>query len=179
MTNAAYWKNRWLKEREQLLDLRIDATAETLKWQYRRLSDRTIKDLLEVYNKIMMNPNATKNDIYRYNRFYALSADIQNRLHNLGEEQTDLLTGEMLELYKQTTEIVGKEFDINRLFNEDRAKDVINSIWVADGKNWSQRIWQNNETLSAFLQTGLIDSLGAGYNPDNLKKALMKMVLMQ
>ena len=51
---------------------------------------------------------------------------------------------------------------------------MINSVWAADGKSWSARIWDNTSKLAETLNEKLIECVVAGKNPSELKKALME-----
>jgi hypothetical protein len=44
-------------------------------------------------------------------------------------------------MYAITSSSVGKSIGFSGEFNQKAAKEVINSIWCADGKHWSSRIW--------------------------------------
>ena len=49
---------------------------------------------------------------------------------------------------------------------------MVNSIWVADGKSWSQRIWGNNNELLDTLNEGLLHCLVTGKKTTELKREL-------
>ena len=51
---------------------------------------------------------------------------------------------------------------------------MINSIWVADGKSWSQRIWKNTELLAETLNEELIHCVAAGQKTTHLKNLLQE-----
>ena len=52
--------------------------------------------------------------------------------------------------------------------NPNAAKAVIDSVWCADGKHWSERIYQHKEQLQQALQKGLMDCVARGANVDKL-----------
>ena len=45
---------------------------------------------------------------------------------------------------------------------------MINDIWCADGKNWSQRIWTNTNNLQQKLNDSLIDCVVTGKKSSDL-----------
>ncbi len=51
---------------------------------------------------------------------------------------------------------------------------VLNKIWVADGKHWSQRVWDNTERLAQTLNEELIHCLATGRKDSELKNILME-----
>ena len=54
------------------------------------------------------------------------------------------------------------------------ANQVINSIWVADGKSWSQRVWDNTNKLQQALNDNLIECVVTGKKTSELKKLLQE-----
>ena len=77
-------------------------------------------------------------------------------------------------MYAITSSSVGKSINFSGEFNQKTAKEVINSIWCADGKHWNNRIWQNKAQLQVALEKGLIDCVSRGVSKDELVKTLME-----
>ena len=53
-------------------------------------------------------------------------------------------------------------------------QQMINSIWVADGKTFSQRIWDNTERLVETLNEQLILTVASGKKTTELKNLLQE-----
>ena len=51
---------------------------------------------------------------------------------------------------------------------------MINSIWCADGKSWSNRIWTNTDRLQQALNDSLIDCVLTGKKTTELKNMLQE-----
>ena len=51
---------------------------------------------------------------------------------------------------------------------------MINTIWCADGKSWSERIWGKNEALKETLNEQLLYCVATGKNPSELKQLLQE-----
>ena len=51
---------------------------------------------------------------------------------------------------------------------------MINSIWCADGKSWSQRVWDNTELLADALNEEMIHCVAAGKKTTELKHLLQE-----
>ena len=51
---------------------------------------------------------------------------------------------------------------------------MIKQIWAADGKSWSERIWDNTADLAETLNEKLIECVVGGKKTSDLKKALMQ-----
>ena len=54
------------------------------------------------------------------------------------------------------------------------AQQIINQIWVADGKSWSQRIWEDTERLAETLNEQLILCVATGKKTTELKNLLQE-----
>ena len=54
------------------------------------------------------------------------------------------------------------------------AKQLINTIWVADGKTWSQRVWDNIKLLTETLNEELVSCVVSGKPTRELKEKLME-----
>lgn len=54
------------------------------------------------------------------------------------------------------------------------AEQMINGIWCADGKSWSQRVWQNTSKLQQMLNDTLIECVVAGRKTTDLKQMLQQ-----
>jgi hypothetical protein len=77
-------------------------------------------------------------------------------------------------MYAVTSSSVGESIGFSGEFSQKTAKEVINSIWCADGKHWSERIWHNKAQLQVALEKGLIDCVSRGVSKDELVKTLME-----
>jgi SPP1 gp7 family putative phage head morphogenesis protein len=59
-------------------------------------------------------------------------------------------------------------------YDKRQLEAALGTAWVADGKNWSDRVWTNKAKLTSELQTGLIQGIIRGENPDKLAAQLAK-----
>jgi hypothetical protein len=50
-------------------------------------------------------------------------------------------------MYAKTSAAVGKSINFNADFNQKAAHRVIDNVWCADGKHWSDRIWKDKAAL--------------------------------
>lgn len=64
-------------------------------------------------------------------------------------------------------------YDINKLESKAITKAVM-TAWANDGKNFSDRIWEDKNKLVDFLNTSLTQSLILGENSDTLVKKISK-----
>ena len=99
---------------------------------------------------------------------------LNKQLKALGGKEITITNQKLLDMYAITSSSVGKSINFSGEFNQKTAKEVINSIWCADGKHWSNRIWQNKAQLQVALEKGLIDCVSRGVSKDELVKTLME-----
>jgi SPP1 gp7 family putative phage head morphogenesis protein len=57
-------------------------------------------------------------------------------------------------------------------------KQLINSVWCADSKSWSERIWENTAKLAETLNEGLVECVLTGKKTTDLKKDLQERFLV-
>lgn len=176
MARPEYWAKREIKARMKLLDTGIDKVEERLKKEYLRSSQRVIRMMKELYNEITKTGEFTINDLYQYDRYYELLNALNNELTRLGSAQKQVIGNELADLYNDTKTLLSPNgfYDLNSELRKDLAENTINRVWCADGKIWSDRIWNNTTVLQELLTTGLTDALARGDTTDAMIRTLMK-----
>jgi len=111
--------------------------------------------------------------LYQFNRYYELLNKITEELRKLGHLQTNIFRNAFENMYIKNQAIIGASFHLNSEINYDEVEKAINDIWVNDGQNWSDRIWNDKAKLTEELREGLIDCLATGASPDKLTKRIM------
>lgn len=174
-----YWTKRLARAQDKLTQKNIKQTEKQLAKYYTTTMAGVIQGFEDTYNKLLATMEAgkapTPADLYKLDKYWQLQGQLRHELEKLGNRQAVLLS---------------KNFELNffdiyysiaipgsRAFTEldtATAKQMINSIWVADGKSWSQRIWGNTEKLQAALNAHLIECVAAGKPPAKLKKLLQE-----
>lgn len=112
---------------------------------------------------------------WHISRLESLQIQMQNHVEQLygkvgksfGEKMRDMYAENYyrtaFEIQKGTT--IGK--DLMRL-DTGMIETVLKKPWAADGKNFSNRIWQHRATLVNELQNGMIRNIATGLNPKKL-----------
>lgn len=177
---ADYWIDRQAKAQNALTDKSIAQTEKQLT-KYYSGTMRTVIDLfIDTYNRVAdsaMNEGRTPTpaDLYKLDTYWKLQGQLAHELDRLGAKQEKLLSREFMNqwqtIYKNVAIKGGGTFTHIDL---EQAYQMINAIWCADGKSWSNRIWMNTDRLREALNEGLTESVIAGVNPDKLKARLMK-----
>jgi len=161
-----YWEDRFLLQQKNMADLAFDDMMKLIRKAYYEAQYRTKGDALALYTFLYdnKNKNIILSDLYKYSRYYEITNEINKHLVALGGTEVKIFDGALLKMYKD----VQKELDkaptpvSNSLVSDERAREVINSVWCADGKSWSSRIWTNTDKLKDKLTSGIIDSITRG-----------------
>lgn len=191
-----YWQDRQFSQRKILLDKTIEETQDKLATIYKSSMKDIEKDMRSLYLELQQQSADGKvkiNDLYRYNRYWELRNDVNQKLKSLGEKEIKLMDKQLLNQYMKVQEYFNKNpkfmaktergvtkvvsavpVDLNSPVVSENAEAVVNSVWCADGKYWSERVWEHKAQLQADLEQGLLDTIVRGVGPDELTKTLMK-----
>lgn len=174
-----YWAERIAKEQTKLSDKSIKQIEKQLKKYYGSSMKKILGQFEQTYNKLLSNmaegKQPTPADLYKLDKYWEAQAQLRHELQKLGDKQISSLSKifeiNFFDIY-YSFGIPGEE-----AFNTiDIAvvEQLINSIWVADGKSWSQRIWENTELLAETLNEELIHCVAAGKKTTELKQLLQE-----
>ena len=177
-----YWQLRMLTTQNKLTKKTIKETEEQLIKYYGRSMKKIINQFEETYNNVILNiedgKEPTPADLYKLDKYWQMQGQLQQELQKLGEKQISLLgkifTEQYLAIYN-SIQINNLKENISFVeIDRATAEQMINSIWCADGKSWSQRIWTNTERLQEALNAGLIECLITGKKTSELKNILQE-----
>lgn len=178
MSNS-YWQDR---SAEQLAFVSGKSQKEINKQlikYYRTASTKTIQSFVDTYTKLLETVGAGKNptpaDLYNLDKYWKAQAQLKQELQRLGDREIALLNDKFVKQYKAIYEAIslpsGASF---ATLDETIVKQLINSTWCADGKNWSQRIWGNTNKLAQTLDEELVNCVLTGKKPTELKNMLQE-----
>lgn len=179
LEELSYWQKRNLKAQERITDKKIEEIDKQLLKYYSDSQKKVIADFEATYEKILNTvaegTTPTPADLYKLDKYWQMQGQLKNELQMLGDKQAALLskkfTEEFLEVY-ESLNLPSK----TTYYTIDRAtaQQMINNIWVADGKSWSARIWANTEKLAETLNEELINCVISGRKTTDLKYMLME-----
>lgn len=172
-----YWQKRELEQRDLIFDKTLAEYEKELKKQYQQALKAVSRDIEQLYDELLASSadgTLLASDLYKYNRYFSLMKSLNKQLKALGGKEINITKQKLLDMYAITSSSVGKSIGFSGEFNQKAAKEVINSIWCADGKHWSSRIWQNKAQLQVALEKGLVDCVSRGVSKDELVKTLME-----
>lgn len=149
-----------------------------LRKHYRTAAQGIIDDFEATYNKLLNTVTEgrkpTPADLYKLDRYWQMQAQVDAQLKQLNERQQR----RMLKAFRQNYFDVYNSLEIKGLqafstIDANAVTQIINQIWCADGKSWSQRIWENTNLLKQTLNDELVNCVVSGRPSSYLKKILM------
>lgn len=166
------------ESQKKLTDKNIRILDNIIRTQYRKSSERIINDFEATYDKILAgkkDDKVTPADLYRLDRYWKLQGQLKTELQRLGDKQISILSAifekNFWDIYNSTALESLEEFTT---LDKEAAKQMINRIWNADGKTWSQRVWENTDKLQQTLNEHLVDCVLTGRTTSELKKILQE-----
>lgn len=173
-----YWAKRQAQVQEALTDKSIAETEKQLIKYYKRAMKKIIGQFEQTYNKVLLSMSEEKEptpaDLYKLDKYWQMQAQLKEELQKLGDNSMAAMSNKFVKEFNgiyAATAIKGKE-EFNKI-SKETANQMINQVWCADGKSWSQRVWINTDKLQQSLNDELIHCLLTGKNPAHLKKKLM------
>src|SRR5690625_1905154 len=116
-----------------------------------------------------------RESVYKLNRMQGLHYSTELKLLEMGAIEQEVFEKHLIATYGKNYEALMKELGIGFTFNstlEQVALKTAFTKWV-DGKNFSDRIWDNKEKLMKYMQEDLKNGLIRGDNYDKMTKKLV------
>lgn len=175
----SYWADRMADAQTRLTNKSIRQTEKQMRKYYASAMEKTISDFEATYNKILSaiedGRQPTPADLYKLDKYWQAQAQMRAELQKLGDKQIVLLSKQFelnwFDIYYSFGELGDASFSS---IDRPAVQQMINQIWCADGKSWSQRIWDNISRLADTLNEGLIHCVATGKKTTELKKILQE-----
>lgn len=179
MTSEQYWAERQENELNKISTKTESEINKQLDKYYSSVMRKVFEDFEATYNKLITtigsgNP-ITVADLYKLDRYWKLQVRLKQLCEQLGNKEVELLSKKFEEqwdeVYKKSALPSDEAFIVP---SESNAKQMINSVWCADGKTWSQRVWGNVSLLQETLNEQLVHVVVAGRSTRDLRKLLQE-----
>jgi SPP1 gp7 family putative phage head morphogenesis protein len=174
-----YWARRNLLSQYNLTSKSIRDVERRLTKYYSKAQQKIIGQFIETYNKVLSTLEEgkvpTTADLYKLDTYWQGQAQLKEVLQELGDTEAEILsnafTNQYVAIY-QSVALPGVEtFSTMDL---TIAHEIINRVWCADGKSWSERIWSNTAELAETLEYELSQCLITGKKTTELKNILQE-----
>jgi SPP1 gp7 family putative phage head morphogenesis protein len=177
--SKTYWQDRDAAALTMVTERKVQETDRLLAKAYRNSATKIIEEFEATYNKLLNtiadDKNPTPADLYKLDKYWKMNNRLNDELRTLGQKQEKVLSRQFM---KEFAEIYGaisfKDIEAFSTISEEAMIQAINTIWCADGKTWSQRIWDNIENLTETLQEELIHCVVTGKSTSQLKALLQE-----
>lgn len=175
----AYWQDRMQAAQNALTAKKRREVERRIKRYYQKLSKHVIEEYESLYNQVLLKKAAGETispaTLYQMDKYWSMQGQIKRRLQSMGEYFQSTL-GKIFEIvYKSSYNAINiTGLDALRTLDEGAMKQVLNQIWTADGKSWSQRIWTDMTLLQETLEEGLLECVATGKKTSDLKKVLQQ-----
>lgn len=179
MTSAEYWKNRQAKAQTKLTNKTQKAIDAQMRKYYKKAMNNTIDSFEHTYLKILdtleEGKEPTPADLYKLDSYWKMQGQLKQELQKLGAKQIKALSANFeINFFDIYHSIALEGMDAFTTIDREAAQHIINSIWCADGKSWSARIWENTTKLADTLNEELINCVVTGKKSGELKKLLQE-----
>jgi SPP1 gp7 family putative phage head morphogenesis protein len=175
----AYWDNRLAAAQDRISQKTAKQIAAKMRKYYKTLAQSTIDDFEATYNKLLATVTAgqqpTPADLYKLDKYWKMQSVLEQRLKSMNARNYKLMFSMFKLNYQGVYESLNiPDIELFSTMDEHAIEQVINQIWCADGKSWSQRLWENSAYLKQTLEEGLIQCVATGKSPEYLKQMLME-----
>ena len=173
----SYWRDRMADGLNRISKKSTTEIDKQLTKYYADSAQKTVNSFINTYNKVMLagangNP-VTPADLYRLDSYWQMQGQLRGELQRLGEKQIVAMTKVFEKNYFQVYNSINLQG--TPLFNTidtGAVQQLLNSVWVADGKTFSQRVWNNTNLLVDTLNEELIHCIATGKKTSELKSIL-------
>ena len=179
-----YWAERMASAQNRLTDKNRRDIDKQIRKYYQSISKQIIADYEATLDKLLADlaktvtgerTSLTPADLYKLDKYWEMQKQVQDNLTRLGNKQIATLTKsfktEYWDSYRYFSLDGVKAFST---IDDNAVEQVIKQIWCADGKSWSQRIWENTKALQQTLNDELVHCVVTGKSSSLLKKLLME-----
>jgi SPP1 gp7 family putative phage head morphogenesis protein len=174
-----YWKDREAAALTKVTERSVEDTEKLLAKSYANSANKVVEEFADTYEKLLYTLEdgraPTPADLYKLEKYWQMSAKLNYELTTLGEKQQKILSNQFLKEFEEIYKSISFEgMSAFSTIDKEGMVKAINSIWCADGKTWSSRIWSNISLLSETLQEELIHSVVTGKKTSELKQLLQE-----
>ena len=175
----SYWENRLANAQAAISEKNLKQIERQLAKYYGIAANKIIKDFESTYNKVLSaideDKEPTPADLYRLDSYWQMQQQLRQELRKLGEKEIATLT----KFFELNFFEVYHSLDIEgavafSTIDAAAAQQIINQVWVQDGKNFSARVWDNTNRLLETLNEELVNCVVTGKKTTELKNKLQE-----
>ena len=177
--SKTYWQDRMQEQQRALTQRRIDEMDEQIKKYYRSTSKKVIQEFENTYNSILAQLDKDQEPspalLYKLDTYWKLQATCNRELESMGDRTIKALTKQFIITFQEVYDSYALPSGAHwSTLDKGSIEQMINQIWVADGKSWSARVWDNTADLQETLNNELLHIVVAGKKGTELKQLLQE-----
>lgn len=174
-----YWARRNLLSQFNKTSKSIQEIEEQLIKYYGKAQEKVIGQFIEIYEKVLSNIEEGKTpsaaDLYKLDTYWQGQKQLRDILKELGNVEAEMLSQAFTSQYIGVYESIALPgVETFSTMDLTIAHEIINQVWCADGKSWSERIWDNTAELAQTLEHELTQCLVTGKKTTELKHILQE-----
>ena len=173
-----YWTGRMMRAQRY-----TDQNIEELEKQYAKIYQNAHSEVqkqfqLLVYRKSHPEDSPkgkfTRTDLYNMERYKFAEAQLELIVNKMSDELREKTKEFLQKEYETTSKAFNSSSVMFHTIDERKLDTIINEVWCADGKNWSERIWTSEIKLKSKLQEVLMECVLKGYSASKASKILQE-----
>lgn len=174
-----YWAARIAKAQDKITQKNRRQIERQIRKYYKSLAQQVITDFEDTYIKILNTMEdgrqPTPADLYKLDKYWHMQGQMRQQLQKLGEKQITKMTAIFeINFFEVYHSISLQGLDTYSTIDKDAVQQLLNQVWCADGKLWSERVWENTRQLATTLNEELVHCVVAGKSPSYLKGLLQE-----
>ena len=173
-----YWTERMMRA-QRYTDLNI----EELEKQYAKIYQNAHSEVQKQFQLLLYRKSHpensskgkfTRTDLYNMERYKVAGAQLELIVNKMSDELREKTKEFLQKEYETTSKAFNSSSVMFHTIDERKLDTIINEVWCADGKNWSERIWTSEIKLKSKLQEVLIECVLKGYSASKASKILQE-----
>lgn len=179
MNSAEYWAERQVRAQDRLQKKTEKEIQKQLNKYYVQCMKQVLADFEATYNKLLVTVKDGKEptvaDLYSLDKYWQMQIRLTQLCQELGNKEVALLSKKFMEQYEEA--YLDASLPSSKEFTEvstSQAEQMIKNNWAGDGKDFSQRIWNNTNALVQTLNEQLISCVTTGRSTADLRKKLIE-----
>lgn len=173
-----YWTERMMRAQRY-----TDQNIEELEKQYAKIYQDAHFEVQKQFQLLLYrkshpenNPKGkfTRTDLYNMERYKVAEAQLELIVNKMSDELREKTKEFLQKEYETTSKAFNSSSVMFHTIDERKLDTIINEVWCADGKNWSERIWTSEIRLKSKLQEVLMECVLKGYSASKASKILQE-----
>ena len=173
-----YWTERMMRAQRY-----TDSNIEELEKQYAKIYQNAHSEVQKQFQLLLYRKshpdNSTKGkftrtDLYNMERYKVAEAQLELIVNKMSDELREKTKEFLQKEYETTSKAFNSSSVMFHTIDERKLDTIINEVWCADGKNWSERIWTSEIKLKSKLQEVLMECVLKGYSASKASKILQE-----